>query len=499
MYLCVTVDIYSIPISLFLIGQAPYASRTVGEVIAKIMQQKEIRIPTDLRLSDECVDCLLRLLQREPSRRIPLSELLVHPFVAPHSPSSNGTALLPDTRDPRPSTPRRTSLLNVQPNATTTRLGERPSQPAQLPGPNCAPLPPPAILNPSDPPAEMLHAAKALCKQAAEYRQQNKHTEAYSIYLRASEMLIPVFRMLPDSTLKTEVKQQISICLDAAECLKKLVRISSASASSETPEDGGGGQDSAHSRSRPPDRPPPPSENSLQKSKAKQSESAAATRTGESANGPNGATEGASHAGSTSDPQRPLTPQRYHTPPPLLTVPDSEPEVDEQATEANEEHYFDANSGNAPLNAPISDHSLSSVCYGRNTSTNACHLLPTCSPSHSDMLVSLASTCANTVGNPVQAPSPASAEAAQSAIVPHILRHDPQSADEATAALMAMSNADQILALDDGNCGNCSTTAEVEHVKLALGNYEQALQVLLDRVGALTGAEQQLLLPELNK
>lgn len=85
------VDLWSVGIIMYecLFGSAPYASPTFEEVAAKIRTEKPIQLPQGASVSDCCADLLLKLLQRNPEKRIGFEEFFAHPFVdLEHIPSA---------------------------------------------------------------------------------------------------------------------------------------------------------------------------------------------------------------------------------------------------------------------------------------------------------------------------------------------------------------------------------------------------------------------------
>ncbi|CAL1526109.1 unnamed protein product, partial [Lymnaea stagnalis] len=86
------VDLWSIGVILFecLFGKAPFASKSFKELGEKIWDQKPIEIPPGVNVSDNARDLILRLLQRQPARRITFPEFFAHPFVdMEHIPSKD--------------------------------------------------------------------------------------------------------------------------------------------------------------------------------------------------------------------------------------------------------------------------------------------------------------------------------------------------------------------------------------------------------------------------
>ncbi|XP_060709568.1 serine/threonine-protein kinase ULK3 isoform X2 [Hemiscyllium ocellatum] len=97
------VDLWSVGVILYetLFGRPPFASKSFTELEEKIRSNKAIELPPGTRVSRECRDLLLRLLVRDPERRITFEEFFTHPFVdLDHMPSAESlekaTALVVD-------------------------------------------------------------------------------------------------------------------------------------------------------------------------------------------------------------------------------------------------------------------------------------------------------------------------------------------------------------------------------------------------------------------
>jgi len=93
------VDLWSFGVILWqlLFGQTPFAADNWAELIVKIEQTK-LCLPPDSFVSDECIDLLFRLLEKEPENRIKFDDFYNHEFfhvssteLSPLSTPKNGT------------------------------------------------------------------------------------------------------------------------------------------------------------------------------------------------------------------------------------------------------------------------------------------------------------------------------------------------------------------------------------------------------------------------
>uniref|UniRef100_A0A8C6U9X6 Serine/threonine-protein kinase ULK3 n=1 Tax=Neogobius melanostomus TaxID=47308 RepID=A0A8C6U9X6_9GOBI len=155
------VDLWSVGVILYeaLFGRAPFASRSYAELEEKIRSNQPIELPLGMKVSKDCRDLLLRLLERNPDTRITFAEFFLHPFVdLEHMPS-----------------------------------------------------------------AESLSKAKDLVMQAVQKDQEGDRSSALSFYCSALEHFVPAIHYETDRLRKDALRQKVSQYVSRAEELKALV------------------------------------------------------------------------------------------------------------------------------------------------------------------------------------------------------------------------------------------------------------------------------------
>lgn len=155
------VDLWSVGVILYeaLFGRAPFASRSYAELEEKIRSNQPIELPPGAKVSKDCRDLLLRLLERNPDARITFAEFFTHPFVdLEHMPST-----------------------------------------------------------------ESLGKAKNLVMQAVQKDQEGDRSSALTLYCSALEHFVPAIHYETDRLRKDALRQKVSQYVSRAEELKALV------------------------------------------------------------------------------------------------------------------------------------------------------------------------------------------------------------------------------------------------------------------------------------
>ncbi|KAM6981401.1 serine/threonine-protein kinase ULK3 [Aplochiton taeniatus] len=155
------VDLWSVGVILFeaLFGRAPFASRSFAELEDKIRSDRPIELPPGARVSRDCRDLLLCLLERDPNTRLTFAQFFSHPFVdLEHMPSEDS-----------------------------------------------------------------LKKAKALVLQAVQKDQEGERSAALSFYCSALEHFVPAIHYETDRLRKEALRQKVSQYVSRAEELKALV------------------------------------------------------------------------------------------------------------------------------------------------------------------------------------------------------------------------------------------------------------------------------------
>ncbi|KAL1007405.1 hypothetical protein UPYG_G00086340 [Umbra pygmaea] len=155
------VDLWSVGVILYetLFGRTPFASRSYAELEEKIRSDKPIELPAGARVSRDCRDLLLRLLDRDPATRITFTQFFTHPWVdLEHMPS-----------------------------------------------------------------AESLGKAKELVLEAVQKDQDGARSAALSLYCSALEHFVPAIHYETDRLRKDAIRQKVSQYVARAEELKALM------------------------------------------------------------------------------------------------------------------------------------------------------------------------------------------------------------------------------------------------------------------------------------
>ncbi|CAL8243289.1 unnamed protein product [Lota lota] len=155
------VDLWSVGVILYeaLFGRAPFASRSYAELEEKIRSDRPVELPPGARVSADCRDLLLRLLERNPETRLTFAQFFCHAFV------------------------------DLEHMAGPDSLGK----------------------------------AKELVVQAVRKDQEGERAAALSLYCSALEHFVPAIHYETDRVRKETLRQKVSQYASRAEELKALV------------------------------------------------------------------------------------------------------------------------------------------------------------------------------------------------------------------------------------------------------------------------------------
>ncbi|XP_055343291.1 serine/threonine-protein kinase ULK3-like isoform X2 [Paramacrobiotus metropolitanus] len=156
------VDLWSIGVICYecLFGRAPYSSRTLEELLAKIAEGYPISFPSDIKISDKCRDLLDRLLKHDPNERISFEEFFKHPFLDfEHFPSDSN-----------------------------------------------------------------YEKALSLCKIAGDFDKKQCYEDAVKNYLAGLDYLVPVLTYETDEAKKRTIKEKVQAYMARTEEIKKTIR-----------------------------------------------------------------------------------------------------------------------------------------------------------------------------------------------------------------------------------------------------------------------------------
>ncbi|XP_067829633.1 serine/threonine-protein kinase ULK3 [Heptranchias perlo] len=158
------VDLWSVGVILYeaLFGRPPFASKSFTVLEEKIRSNKAIELPPGARVSGDCRDLLLRLLERDPEQRMTFEEFFTHPFVD----------------------------LNHMPSA------------------------------------ESLEKATALVVEAVKKDQLGDFSSALSLYCKSLEYFVPALHYESDGRRKRAIRSKVAQYVSRAEELKALVAVS---------------------------------------------------------------------------------------------------------------------------------------------------------------------------------------------------------------------------------------------------------------------------------
>lgn len=170
-------DLWSIGVILYecLFGQAPYRSKSIEELMRKIVAKQKIDIPKTAALSASCQNLLVRLLVHEPKNRISFDDFFGHEFLdLQHEPTDEVHPCI--------------CLQNVHFLLFVC--------------------------------SQNLTKAIELFTKAVELDHQLKHMDAYQLYCEGLQYFVPLIEAESDSTKKHQLRDRANTYLKRAEEIK---------------------------------------------------------------------------------------------------------------------------------------------------------------------------------------------------------------------------------------------------------------------------------------
>ncbi|XP_048583475.1 serine/threonine-protein kinase ULK3 isoform X2 [Nematostella vectensis] len=158
-----SVDLWSVGVILYetLFGEPPFKSKTFVELEAKLRSSEPIKLPPGPRVSADCRDLLIALLQRDPKQRISFEAFFIHPFIdMEHMPSSTS-----------------------------------------------------------------LQKAVGIVSEAVSLDKDGSHKEAAQLYCQAMEYFVPAVEYETDPVKKTHLRERVVEYMNRAEELKQYLKM----------------------------------------------------------------------------------------------------------------------------------------------------------------------------------------------------------------------------------------------------------------------------------